>query len=982
MDMFLKRIELQGFKSFADHTVINFDSAYTGIVGPNGCGKSNISDAIRWVLGEQSARNMRGQTMTDVVFVGAEGKRGVNLAEVTLVFDNTNRYLNTDYDEVEITRRLFKNTNESEYLINKTPCRLKDIIDLTLDTGLGRDSLSIISQGNISAFAEAKPIERRGLFEEAAGVAKYKKRKIESLNKLERTQNNIDNLNMVVNELEKQVAPLRRAARKAQLFAEKKNRLTEIEVAVLVNDIRNYLSDLDTVNSQLEDLNFQDASSSASITILENELDSLKSQIKEIDDTVQKRQDELLKVINEIQTLEHRRVEVEERRKYIRESGTDEAKIEQTRLLMEEARFEYEDRQNRNDQLDTEIDLLSQRIEDYNNKLSELQDEFNKANANMNYLNSRKAVLQAQASAPLQGHAGVKSIMEARNALPGICGTVSDLFKPDEGYQQAISTALGAAVYHIVTTNDQAARTAIKYLKNNRSGRATFLPMNVMQARYVNKDHLFIAENTEGFLGLASDFVDCEEKYDGVLLSLLGNTLVCDNLDNAQVLANRLKQGYNIVTLDGDTIHRGGSISGGYNRKVETPMTISSMLEELNAQIADTGLNLDKLSADINKVRKLKEDDEQSVINRKIQLATLQQVVAVKRSKYESLKEEYDRIRTDENENRESFADELLESLNEQYRLRDEISNDIASRRSRRINLSADEQRKEIQLRQKRQENTLAQMRYNNSKVEKTRLEALRDNQIERLSREYHMTYEFAAEKEFDGDLDEAKQEVLTLRSEIASLGNVNLDAPGEYEEVNDRYEFLVSQLNDLQTSKNQLLEAINELDDVMTKQFTEMFDKINKSLNEVFTILFGGGRARLILENPDDILNTGIDINAQPPGKSVQNIRLFSGGEKSLIAICVLFAILKARPMPLCIFDEVEASLDQGNVDRFARYIHQFSDESQFIVITHRPGTMTECDVLYGITMPQKGVSKVIQVKLKEALSYAEERKEDGIVR
>ena len=336
----------------------------------------------------------------------------------------------------------------------------------------------------------------------------------------------------------------------------------------------------------------------------------------------------------------------------------------------------------------------------------------------------------------------------------------------------------------------------------------------------------------------------------------------------------------------------------------------------------------------------------------------------------------------DENENRESFVDELLESLNEQYRLRDEISNDIATRRSRRINLSADEQRKEIQLRQKRQENTLAQMRYNNSKVEKTRLEALRDNQIERLSREYHMTYEFAAEKEFDGDLDEAKQEVLTLRSEIASLGNVNLDAPGEYEEVNDRYEFLVSQLNDLQTSKNQLLEAINELDDVMTKQFSEMFDKINKSLNEVFTVLFGGGRARLILENPDDILNTGIDINAQPPGKSVQNIRLFSGGEKSLIAICVLFAILKARPMPLCIFDEVEASLDQGNVDRFARYIHQFSDESQFIVITHRPGTMTECDVLYGITMPQKGVSKVIQVKLKEALNYAEERKEDGIVR
>ena len=277
--MFLKRIELQGFKSFADHTVITFDNPYTGIVGPNGCGKSNISDAIRWVLGEQSARNMRGQTMTDVVFAGAEGKRGVNLAEVTLVFDNSKKYLNTDYEEVEITRRLFKNTNESEYLINRTPCRLKDIVDLTLDTGLGKDSLSIISQGNIASFAEAKPIERRGLFEEAAGVAKYKKRKMESLSKLERTQNNIDNLNLVVNELEKQVAPLRRQARKAQQYQQKKDRLTEIEVAVLVNDIRNYLSDLDTTDKQLEDLNFQGTTTKASITILENDLDNLKNEI-------------------------------------------------------------------------------------------------------------------------------------------------------------------------------------------------------------------------------------------------------------------------------------------------------------------------------------------------------------------------------------------------------------------------------------------------------------------------------------------------------------------------------------------------------------------------------------------------------------------------------------------------------------------------------------------------------------------------------
>ena len=411
-------------------------------------------------------------------------------------------------------------------------------------------------------------------------------------------------------------------------------------------------------------------------------------------------------------------------------------------------------------------------------------------------------------------------------------------------------------------------------------------------------------------------------------------------------------------------------------------MTLNSLIDDITRQIADTQLSIESLQTDFNKVKRLKDEDEDNVINLKIQLATLQQVLAVKRSKYESLQEEYDRIKIDENEEGESFVDELIEKLNNRYKLRDETSNDISTKRSRRINLSADEQRKEIQLRQKRQEDTLIGMKYNNAKIEKTRLETLRDNQIERLSREYHMTYEFASSKQYDVDLDEAKQEVLNLRSEIASLGNVNLDAPKDYEEVNGRYEFMVSQLDDLQSSRDKLLQAINDLDDVMTKKFREVFEKINSSLNEVFTVLFGGGRAKLVLENPDDILNTGIDINAQPPGKNIQNIRLFSGGEKSLIAICVLFAILKARTMPLCIFDEVEASLDQGNVDRFARYIHKFSDESQFIVITHRPGTMTECDVLYGITMPQKGVSKVIQVKLKEALSYAEEGAENGTVR
>ncbi|MBQ2685061.1 MAG: AAA family ATPase [Erysipelotrichaceae bacterium] len=981
--MFLKRIELQGFKSFAERTVITFDSPYTGIVGPNGCGKSNISDAVRWVLGEQSAKNMRGTSMTDVVFAGAEGKRGVNMAEVTLVFDNSRHFLNSEYTELEITRRLYKNTSESEYLINNTPCRLKDIVDLTLDSGLGRDSLSIISQGNIAAFAEAKPIERRALFEEAAGVAKYKKRKTESLNKLARTQDNIDRMQDVVNELEKQVAPLRRQARKAQQYEEKKNRLTEIEIAVIVNEINNYLADLDTIEKELDDLGFQEVSDKASIQIMENEVDELKSLIKNLDDSVQKQQDTLLKVLNEIQVLERRKIEIEEKRKYIRESGTDEAKRQQVQQMLEEARLEYEDRQSRFDVLDAAITNLQERIEGYDNLLAEKQAELEKLTNNLNYLNNRKSVLDSQIQAPFQGHAGVKSIMEAKNVLPGIHDIISNLFVPDEGYQLAISTALGNAVYHIVTTDERAARGAIRYLKDNKSGRATFLPMNVMKPRYVSNDHLFIAEHTSGFLGLASDFVDCEEQYDSILLSLLGNVMVTENLEAANELATRLKQQYNIVTVDGDVVHRGGSMTGGYNRRMDSsPMTVKSMLEDVERQLKTARDNYDKSYSEYQKISKLKTEDEDELIANRIQSATLQQVLAAKRSKYEQLKEEYDRIRTDDEESGTSFETELIDNLNKAYANRDEITNDISAKRSRRVSASADEQRKEIQLRQKRQQLTLITMNINNSQIEKTRLSTLRDGALERLSREYHMTYEFASEKSFEGiDMEEAKQEVLVLRQEIAALGNVNLDAPKDYEEVNGRYEFMVSQLNDLQSSKDQLLKAITEMDTVMVKQFKEMFDKINKSLSEVFTILFGGGKARLILEDPDDILNTGIDINVQPPGKNIQNIRLFSGGEKSLIAICVLFAILKARPMPLCIFDEVEASLDQGNVDRFARYIHQFSEDSQFIVITHRPGTMTECDTLYGITMAQQGISKVIQVKLKEALSYADEGDENGTV-
>lgn len=978
--MFLKRIEMQGFKSFAERTTIDFESDFTGVVGPNGCGKSNITDAIRWVLGEQSAKNMRGTSMTDVIFSGSQDKRAVNMAEVTLSFDNSRHLLNSDYDQVEVTRRLYRN-GEGEYLLNRQPCRLKDIIDLILDTGLGKDSLSIISQGNISAFAEAKPIERRALFEEAAGVAKYKKRKTESLNKLERTQQNIDRLLDVVGELEKQVNPLRKQADKALAYRQKKERLNKIEIAVLVNDINNYSHDITTLDQQLNESDYRETAASAAIQITDNEIEQLRIETKKLDSEVQKQQDELLKIIGDIQVLEKRKVEIDEKSKYIVASSTDNvAKREEIQKLYNGAKGEYEDRQQRYDKLSADILLSSQQLEQLTSKLADLNNDLSDANNKFNNLNNRKLILEAQQKAPFQNQIGVKSVIDAKKALPGVLDVVSNCFKPDEGYQLAVSVALGAAVYHVITTDEAAARRAIQFLKNNHGGRATFLPMSVMQPHYVNKDHLFVAEHTEGFLGLASDFVDCDEQYDGMVLSLLGNVLICQDLKSANELSGRLTRQYKVVTLDGDVVHRGGSMTGGFSRATESPLTVQHEYQQISEQVAQAQRNADEKYSLVSKTSHQKDLLDDQLVSQRIQLAQLEQVLEIKKAHYQELKEQYNAINPQPGQ-AVSTADQLTADLNSAYAKRDEITNSIATKRGRYVKASSELARKEQQLRQKRAELTEVTNTRNTAQIEKTRLITLRDTRLDRLSNDYQMTFEHASQLPFDGDLDEAKNEVNLLRAEINELGNINMEAPEQFTEINDRYEFMVKQLDDLKESRQKLLQAINEMDEVMASQFSEMFTKINNNLQDVFTVLFGGGKARLLLEDPNDILNTGIDIDVQPPGKNIQNIRLFSGGEKSLIAICVLFSILKARPLPLCIFDEVESSLDQGNVDRFARYIHQFSNDSQFIVITHRPGTMTECDVLYGVTMPTKGVSKLIKVKLKEALNFSEEVTDDGHV-
>ncbi|MEG0958854.1 MAG: chromosome segregation protein SMC [Erysipelotrichaceae bacterium] len=974
--MFLKRIELQGFKSFADKVIITFDSDVIGIVGPNGCGKSNINDAIRWVLGEQSVKSLRGNNMSDVIFSGSQQRKAVNTAEVKLVFDNSKHYLNVEYEEVEVVRRLHRTSGEGEYFINKTPCRLKDIQNMVMDSGLGKDSLSIISQGNISSFADAKPEERRALFEEAAGVAKYKKRKNESLNKLNRTQDNLMRLEDIIIELERQVNPLKRQAKRATIYLEKKSILEKIEISVICDEIETLNSKIETLKKKAFDLDSKKVINETTIQVHDLKNQELKKEMSTLDREVATLQETWMKINNEITRLEARKTEMDEKRKYAMEYASNVEKVKELKKMMEEANYEYKDRNKR--YLDTQSDLKLAR-----SNLIQLEDALSKceqanrvAQDMLNKLKNRKELLENLMKEPFNHQRGVKAVMNAKDNLQGVIDVVSSLLVPHNNYEEAITSALGGALYHIVTQDASAARHAITYLKKNQSGKATFLPMNVLRDRGINRDHEILAENCVGYLGCASQFVDNDSEFDVLKSSLLGNVLVSDNLINANELAKLLKYNYKIVTLEGDIVHRGGSMSGGKVRDAYSPLTLKKDLDQIISKLEGQQMLYNQLQNERSDLKSKNDKLNDDIVQYQISLAQLKPIVDAKQAKYDRLKIEYEQIAPADDSDEVSMSDDIVIKLSKAYGDKDNAENEMKQKRDRRSKAGQESERYDLQIRELRRELNTLQNDERSIELDQVKGETQLENALERLSATYEMTFEHAQTLKQDIDMQEARASVASLRSEIAALGNVNLDAPKEYEEVSGRFEFLSKQKQDLEDARTKILSAIDEMDGAMITQFKDMFDRINHELNDVFRALFGGGRAELVMVDPTDILNTGIDIDVQPPGKDVQNIRLFSGGEKSLIAICVLFSILKARTMPLCIFDEVEAALDQANVERFAKYISQFRGESQFIVVTHRPGTMAQCDALYGVTMQQSGVSQLLKVKLQDAIQIVDKPK------
>lgn len=979
--MYLKRIEIHGFKSFADKVDIEFQPGITGIVGPNGCGKSNISDAVRWVLGEQSVKSLRGANMSDVIFAGSEDRRAQNLAEVTLVFDNSDRFMKYDYNEVEITRRLYRQNNEAEYLINKQQCRLKDIVDLIMDTGLGKDSLSIISQGNISSFADNKPEERRGIFEDAAGVSKYKKRKLESIRKLERTKENLERIGDIVAELEKQVGPLKRQKDKAEKYLELKEKLTAVEVNVLVKEITEAKKSLDVLSKEIKNLNEQQASLDADMLMKENSNDDIKKKMYQLDQEVNSLQSKLLEAVSNVSKLETAKVEIDQKRKHALQSASKEnlqENIANMKAILSDIVNEYNDRVERLNSTEQDLKQLTRDQENRNKRLTELKNELNQLSSQINKNRSRKEILLDAIENKSNYHQSIKTVLNLAKSNRNIIGVLGELITTQKDYELAISSALGGAIEFVVTSDDQTARETIKFLRNNKAGRATFLPVSTMKPRQIRLEHLEVCNTMAGFLGVASDFITYDDKIGNVVLNQLGNIIVAKDLETANAISKAVFARYRVVTLEGDIVNVGGSLTGGSINQQRSSLVQKRELEQL-------AITLEQQETEFVKKRKLHnaldneiKDVSHILLQKQMAYAKLEVVVQSKKeeliktkTEYESLTEqsiELDDFKSGKTENK------LIDQLNEAIKYRDMLTEEIKSKREMRMAYANENEALDVELRTIRKDQKGIQNAINENTIKATKLETMLNNYLTRLNDEYHMTYEYAVEQyQEEINVEQAKEEVYDLRTQIKRLGNVNLDAIEEYKVISERYENMNTQRIDLLEAQDRILAAIKEMDEIMVTRFSETFEKINVEFNHVFRSLFGGGKAKIKYSDPTNILETGIDIDVQPPGKAVQNISLFSGGEKALIAISCLFAILRVKPIPMCILDEVEAALDIANVERFAKYLREFSSTTQFIVVTHREGTMEECDLLYGATMQQKGVTKLVSVKLEEAIDLSD---------
>ena len=979
--MYLKEIKTQGFKSFADKLVIDLSKDITGIVGPNGSGKSNVVDAVRWVLGEQSVKSLRGtDNMTDVIFSGSKSRNPLNVASVTLIFDNSDKYLPVDFNEVSIKRTVYRD-GTNEYSLNGEKCRLKDINDILLDSGIAKESFNIISQGKIEEILSTKSTDRRVIFEEAARVLKYKKRKEEALRKLERTKENMSRVEDIIHELELQVTPLKEQKEKALIYLDVKEELENIEIALLAHDItslntsyKEYKEKIETLKQEILSLNTNNTSKEAEISKLKTELDSLNSEIS-------KKQQLLLEVTTQTEKLNSRKNIVVERQKY----NVDNIKVHDNLVETKEKKLKLD---NEITNIESIIELKTQELNGVNLKLEDKVRELDELKKEKQRLDNTLSNLLRKHNNDIGRIEVLKEQIENNSLLPtsvkkvldnpkieGIHNVLGSLFDVKEEHSNAISTILGIAATNIVVDNEMVAKECIKYLKDNALGRATFFPINIIKPKGIDPETLAIVSREKGFIDIASNLVSYDKKYHSIILNQLGNVIVVDNIDHLNIISKRINYKYRVVTLDGDIQHVGGSLTGGSKTKNKNIITLKYELEELIKEVKQEEKDIKELEDNINindsKISNI--DNEIYLVNK--EKLTIQDELNLKSTKLSKTRIELDDLNHDLDSLNNMLdnkltkeEDDILKEYYAKVSEKEVLSNELDSLINNRDNKKHQIEEYEYLLRTENSNYKEKASELSNYEIEVNRIDVKLDNMLNILSETYAMTYE-KAYANYKLELDEsfARTKVNSLRRKIKELGIVNLASIEEYDKVSVRYEFLIKQREDLNNASNTLLEIITNLDEVMKDDFIKTFNVIKKNFTETFKELFGGGDAELKLTDPDNILETGIEIIAQPPGKKLLPISLLSGGEKTFTAISLLFAILKSKPVPFCILDEVEAALDEVNVDSFGKYLKKLGERTQFIVITHKKKTMEYVNTLYGITMQESGVSKLVSVKLED---------------
>jgi len=1189
-----KEIEMTGFKSFADTTKISFDGGITAIVGPNGCGKSNVSDAIRWVLGEQSSKALRGKSMQDVIFAGTEKRKKLSYCEVSLVFDNTQKWFNIEYDEVVLTRKLYR-SGESDYMINKKPCRLKDIRDILYDSGIGKDGYSIIGQGRVEEIIQSKPEERRAIFEEAAGIAKYKARKVETENRLERVRDNLSRANDIISEVERRLGPLKRQSEDAKKYLEYRDILKNLEINAYIyqfdhaaqtkeeinTKLAGYkdnlnvltqtleaeqakydksLNEMDNIGKKSSELHEQVLRNSVALEKLQSDsrllteqsrylkeqLDRLNNQLSkyELDknqkttllnaakaqkeeekvalDALHKESQELAnKYMELVDELTKNEGEKEENQRniidnleklteiktnlsaYIAKRDTLSENIKQDKEKLTQLEAQKTGLVEEFNKLETLVKDLSKSKQFKENNLNKLQEELTELNAEIEELNNSIYALKSSIGndtnrmniltnlqADFEGYQfAVKRLLQEGKNNPtlnkAIKGVVGNIISVDSKFSTAIEIALGGSIQNIVTANENDAKILINYLKESKLGRATFLPISAVKPRSLSaNDRRYLS--AKGCFGIASDLVKTEAQYKSVIESLLGATVVCDNLDNATTLAKQSGFAFRIVTLEGDVISPQGSMSGGskksndssllskeneikalkeniakrtkeleittndfnekyaklnsvkgqisiltteLNNENNTFYTNNTKLENLNANLSQVeedifsiqsqlnvaesvvkDLNnkinsIDQLELDYNatqaKVGEFNETHKTAYEELKQKREEYQETLTASKVKIASTEEKIRSLNRDietytlEIETLNKLIEQVLSEKTSQQRVYDEtVSLNTKKGSTNEVDkiqhelellntkLSQYEDFKQTLMKELKDMDDKKTVLTNdisklNNKIfqEETRLQKVDidiENMQERIFEEYEMTYNdclpFKNQGE-DFDIKETMIKISRVKGQITSLGYVNINAIEEYKTEGARYEEMNSQIEDLRKAEEDAVNIIKDLSKEMLDKFNAEFVKIQENFTKVFKELFGGGNARLELLPSEDPLMAGVEIIAQPPGKVLQNITLMSGGEKTMTAIAILFAILKLKPMPFCFLDEIEAALDDANIDRYANYLKRFSNDTQFIVITHRKPTMEVVDALYGVTMEEKGVSKIVSVKLADAV-------------